>query len=277
METRYLPNDQAYPRMNTEELRQNFLVEHLFMPGEIVLLYADADRAIVGSAVPLDLTLELKGSQKEMATEIFAERRELGVINIGGHGSIQVDANTYDLEKGDALYVGRGSRSISFTSVDQDDPAEFYLLSYPAHTKYPTKLIKNSTGEVEDLGTAEAANTRRIVKMIHPGSVQSCQLVMGITSLGVGQVWNTMPPHLHPRRMEVYMYYDLEPGQRIFHLMGKPDEIRMLVMKSKQAVISPSWSMHSAAGTRNYTFIWGMGGENQAFTDMDFIDMEKLR
>jgi len=277
MDTRYLPNDQAYPRMNTEELRSNFLVENLFIAGEITLLYADADRAIVGSAVPTKGVLELQGSIQEMATEIFAERRELGVINIGGQGSVSVDEGTYEMEKGDALYVGRGSRQISFSSNDEKHPAEFYLLSYPAHANYPTKLIKNAAGEVEDLGSAEAANTRRIVKLIHPGSVQSCQLVMGITSLGHGQVWNTMPPHLHPRRMEVYMYFDLDPSERVFHLMGKPDEIRTLVMKTKQAVISPSWSMHSAAGTRNYTFIWGMGGENQAFTDMDFINMDTLR
>jgi len=277
MDTRYLPNDQAYPRMNTQELRDNFLVEDLFSPGELKLLYADVDRAIVGSAVPLAASLRLKGSLQEMATEIFAERREVGVINIGSTGNIQVDEQSYTLEHGDALYVGKGAVKIEFSSEDASSPAEYYLMSFPAHAAYPTKLIKNNEGEVEDLGSPDSANVRRINKLIHPGALETCQIVMGITSLGAGQVWNTMPPHRHPRRMEIYMYYGLEADQRVFHLMGKPDEIRTLTMKNKQAVISPSWSMHSAAGTSNYTFIWGMGGENQAFADMDFIDMETLR
>ncbi|NQV40792.1 MAG: 5-dehydro-4-deoxy-D-glucuronate isomerase [Candidatus Marinimicrobia bacterium] len=277
METRYLPNDKAYQRMNTAEMRENFLVEGLFLPGELKLLYADVDRAIVGSAVPLETPLILKGSIQEMATEIFAERREVGAINVGSTGTIEVDGESFKLEHGDALYIGKGSVDIKFSSDDSSAPAEYYLLSFPAHAAYPTKLIKNSEGEVEELGQAGSANMRRITKLIHPGALDTCQIVMGITSLGSGQVWNTMPPHLHPRRMEIYMYYDLEQDQRVFHLMGKPDEIRTLTMKNKQAVISPSWSMHSAAGTSNYTFIWGMGGENQAFTDMDFIDMETLR
>jgi len=277
METRYLPNHQAYPRMTTAELRDNFLVDTLFVPGEVKLLYADVDRAIVGSAVPLDTPLTLKGSQQEMATEVFAERREVGVINIGGTGSIQVDGQSFSLDHGDALYIGMGAIKIEFLSDDDSTPAEFYLMSFPAHASYPTKLIKNSEGTVEELGDANSANMRRINKLIHPGLLDTCQIVMGITALGPGQVWNTMPPHLHPRRMEIYMYYKLEPDQRVFHLMGQPQEIRTLTMKNKQAVISPSWSMHSAAGTSNYTFIWGMGGENQAFTDMDFIEMEHLR
>ena len=277
METRYLPNDKAYPRMNTEEMRENCLVEHLFKPGELKLLYADVDRAIVGSAVPTGTALELVGSLQEMATEVFAERREIGVINIGQGGSVTVDGTDYELEHGDALYIGKGSKQISFASKNTNQPAEYYLMSFPAHAAYPTKLIKNDEGEVEELGQADSANMRRINKLIHPGALNTCQIVMGITSLGSGQVWNTMPPHLHPRRMEIYMYYALEPKDRVFHFMGKPDEMRSLVMKNKQAVISPSWSMHSAAGTSNYTFIWGMGGENQAFADMDFIDMDTLR
>ncbi len=277
METRYLPNDKAYPRMNTAEMRENFLVENLFIPGELKLLYADVDRAIVGSAVPRGKPLKLVGSIQEMATEMFAERREIGAINIGQSGTVMVDGTSYNLEHGDALYIGKGSEDISFMSDDSTAPAEYYLMSFPAHATYPTKLIKNSMGDVEELGQAESANMRRITKLIHPGALDTCQLVMGITSLGSGQVWNTMPPHLHPRRMEIYMYYKLDPKDRAFHFMGKPDEMRALVIKNKQAVISPSWSMHSAAGTSNYTFIWGMGGENQAFADMDFIDMETLR
>jgi len=277
MDTRYLPNDEAYPRMNTAELRENFLVEDLFVPGELKLLYADVDRAIVGSAVPTDTTLKLVGSLQEMATEVFAERREIGAINIGQTGTVEVDGTRYEVEHGDALYIGKGAKNISFQSNAGSTPAEFYLMSFPAHAVYPTTLIKNSMGEVEELGQAGSANMRRITKLIHPGALDTCQLVMGITSLGSGQVWNTMPPHLHPRRMEIYLYYKLEPKDRVFHFMGKPDETRALVMKNKQAVISPSWSMHAAAGTSNYTFIWGMGGENQAFTDMDFIDMETLR
>ncbi len=277
METRYLPNDKAYPRMNTQEMRENFLVEHLFKPGEVKLLYADVDRAIVGSAVPTNNSLELVGSIQEMATEVFAERREIGVINIGQAGSVIVDGKDYGLEHGDALYIGKGSKQISFASNAPTKPSEYYLMSFPAHAVYPTKLIKNSEGEVEALGQAESANMRRINKLIHPGALDTCQIVMGITSLGSGQIWNTMPPHVHPRRMEIYMYYNLEPKDRVFHFMGKPDEMRTLVMKNKQAVISPSWSMHAAAGTSNYKFIWGMGGENQAFADMDFIDMDTLR
>ncbi|NQV29563.1 MAG: 5-dehydro-4-deoxy-D-glucuronate isomerase [Candidatus Marinimicrobia bacterium] len=277
MDTRYLPNDKAYPRMNTAELRENFLVESLFVPGELKLLYADVDRAIVGSAVPTDTALKLVGSLQEMATEVFAERREIGAINIGQTGTVEVDGTRYEVEHGDALYIGKGAKNISFQSNAGSTPAEFYLMSFPAHAVYPTTLIKNSMGEVEELGQAGSANMRRITKLIHPGALDTCQLVMGITSLGSGQVWNTMPPHLHPRRMEIYLYYKLEPKDRVFHFMGKPDETRALVMKNKQAVISPSWSMHAAAGTSNYTFIWGMGGENQAFTDMDFIDMETLR
>ncbi|MBC8374624.1 MAG: 5-dehydro-4-deoxy-D-glucuronate isomerase [FCB group bacterium] len=277
METRYLPNDKAYPRMNTAEMRENFLVENLFEPGKLKLLYADVDRAIVGSAVPTDTSLELVGSIQEMATEVFAERREIGAINIGSTGSVTVDGTAYELEHGDALYIGKGSKHITFASNQASQPAEYYLMSFPAHAVYPTKLIKNSEGELEELGQPESANQRCINKLIHPGALDTCQIVMGITSLGSGQIWNTMPPHLHPRRMEIYMYYALEPKDRVFHFMGKPDEMRSLVMKNKQAVISPSWSMHSAAGTSNYTFIWGMGGENQAFADMDFIDMETLR
>lgn len=277
LKTRYLPNDQAYQRMNTSELRENFLVDDLFKPGELKLLYADVDRAIVGSAVPLEQDLILKGSIQEMATEVFAERREIGVINIGNTGSITVDDASYTLEHGDALYIGKGSVKIEFSCNDTGNPAEYYILSFPAHASYPTTLIKNSEGEVAELGESGSANMRKITKLIHPGRLDTCQIVMGITSLGEGQVWNTMPPHLHPRRMEIYLYYALEADQRAFHFMGKPDEIRTLTMRNKEAVISPSWSMHSAAGTSNYTFIWGMGGENQAFTDMDFIDMETLR
>ncbi|MBT5268317.1 MAG: 5-dehydro-4-deoxy-D-glucuronate isomerase [Candidatus Marinimicrobia bacterium] len=277
MKTRYLPNNQAYQRMTTDELRANFLVEELFQSGKLSLLYADVDRAIVGSAVPLNEALILKGSMQEMATEVFCERREVGVINIGGTGQVKVDNNTYTLDRGDALYIGKGSEDIAFSSDSVEGPAEYYILSFPAHAVFPTKLIKFADAEVEELGQPESANVRRINKLIHPGALDTCQIVMGITSLASGNIWNTMPPHLHPRRMEIYLYFDVDDDQRVFHFMGEPNEIRTLVMKSKQAVISPSWSMHSAAGTSNYTFIWGMGGENQAFADMDFIDMETLR
>lgn len=277
MKTKYLPNHEAYSRMNTDELRSNFLVDDLFKAGELKLLYTDADRAIVGSAIPLGQGITLQGSMQEMATEVFAERREIGVINIGQPGKVTVDNKSFALDHGDALYIGKGSCNIKFLSDTADAPAEFYLLSFPAHVVYPTKLIRFSEGEVEDLGQAESANMRRITKLIHPGVLDTCQVVMGITSLASGQVWNTMPPHLHPRRMEVYMYFDLGQDDRVFHFMGKPYEIRTLLMKNKQVVISPSWSMHSAAGTGNYRFVWGMGGENQAFDDMDFLSMNDLR
>jgi len=277
MEVRYLPNPDAYKRMTTAELRKEFLVDKLFKPGIIYLLYTDADRAIVGSAVPLKDGLELKGSKKEMATGHFAERREIGIINIGKSGKVLVDGQAYALKYKDALYIGMGAKSIQFESDKADNPAAFYILSYPAHKSYPTRLARFTEGETETIGSAEEASIRTLTKLIYPGGVESCQLVMGITELHSGCVWNTMSAHLHPRRTEIYMYFNLDTDARQFHIMGEPDETRHLVVANRQAVISPSWSIHSGAATQNYSFIWGMGGENQTFTDMDAVEMEELR
>lgn len=277
MEVRYLPDPNSYSRLTTSELRAGFLVDEIFKPGKINLLYTNADRGIVGSAMPFGDNLTLEASRQEMAADYFSERRELGIINIGKSGTVTVDGKIYSMDYHDGLYIGKGVRELQFSSDNSDDSAAFYLLSYPAHTTYPTKHLKFSAGETNRLGTAEQANERTITKLIAPGLIESCQLVMGVTELKPGSVWNTMAAHIHPRRTEIYMYYNLGEDERIFHLFGKPDETRHLILRNQQAVISPSWSMHSGVATANYSFIWGMGGENQAFDDMDFIAMDELK
>ena len=264
-----------YRRMTTEELREHFLLS-LFTPGNLDLVYTDVDRAIVGSAVPQDNPLQLTAA-KELRADYFLERRELGVINVGGPGRISVDETTYQMSARDGLYIARGARKVSFESVAAKDPAAFYLLSYPAHTGFPTTQIKHAEAEATKLGDQAACNRRTIYKYIHPKGVASCQLVMGITELEEGSAWNTMPSHTHDRRSEVYLYFGLKPDTRIIHLMGLPDETRHLVISNRQAVISPSWSIHSGVGTGAYSFCWGMGGENQAFDDMDPVAMADLR
>jgi 4-deoxy-L-threo-5-hexosulose-uronate ketol-isomerase len=248
----------------------------MFVPGEMTLCYTDIDRAIVGSAVPLGDSLTLP-VHKELASDFFAQRRELGVINIGGAGKIIVDGETYDVANRDSLYIGRGSKEVEFQSDSADSPARYYILSYPAHAEYPTKLVRQSEAKRMDLGSTEECNERIIHQSIRPGIVDTCQIVMGFTQLAPGSIWNTMPPHTHRRRTEVYMYFDLDDSSNVFHFMGEPDETRSLVVRNGEAVVSPSWSLHCAAGTRNDTFIWGMGGENQEFDDMDHIDMKTLR
>ena len=275
IETRHVADPVRFQRMTTQEVRGSFLVEELFTVGEVRLVYSYVDRVIVGSAVPVRDALSLEAS-KELASDFFAQRREVGVLNIGGSGTISVDDETYDLDRLDALYIGRGSRNVCFASGNADSPARFYIVSYPAHADYPTGLAKMSDAEPLHLGTQEASNKRTIYKCIHPDGIQSCQLVMGFTVLESGNVWNTMPPHAHARRMEVYMYFDLAEDDRVFHLMGAPGETRHIVMRDGNAVISPSWSIHAGAGTKAYTFVWCMGGENQAFDDMDAVSIEEL-
>jgi 4-deoxy-L-threo-5-hexosulose-uronate ketol-isomerase len=276
MEIRYLADPERFPRMTTKELRKTFLVEKLFKPGKLEMLYSDTERAVVAGIVPIEKTLEIKGG-KELASDYFAQRREVGIINIGAAGSITVDNQEYRLEKLDALYIGRGAREILFASADPENPAEFYLLSYPAHKEYPTKLIHKSAANQVKLGSMEASNKRIIYQYIRPGVAESCQMVMGLTILEPGCVWNTFPPHTHARRTEIYMYFDLAEDARIFHLMGPASETRHLVMKNKEVVLSPSWSIHAGAGSSSYTFIWGMGGENQEFDDMDFVEINAIR
>ena len=276
MQIRFSPSQTEYPTLTTEQLRAAFLVESLFTPGRIELVYTDNDRAIVGSAVPAGSPLKLT-ADAELRAACFCERRELGVLNLGGGGAVEVDGQQFQMGKLDCLYVGRGSQNVAFASSDAANPAAFYLLSYPAHAAYPTRLAHLADAAKAELGTAAEANRRTLHRYIHAGGLKSCQLVMGFTQLHEGSVWNTMPPHTHARRSEVYLYFDVGPGRRVMHFMGVPQQTRHLVMADRQAVISPSWSIHAACGTGAYTFCWGMGGENQTFEDMDPAPLEQLR
>ncbi|MGN0387036.1 MAG: 5-dehydro-4-deoxy-D-glucuronate isomerase [Lachnospiraceae bacterium] len=279
------PRDVKY--YDTERLREEFLIQKVFRPGEIYLVYSHIDRIIAGSATPTNEKLILTAGE-ELRAEYFLERRELGVINIGGDGVITVDGKDYSVAHRDGMYIGMGNKDITFASVDPENPAKFYLNSAPAHATYPTVLIKPE-GEAapgvvivkeenkKELGSAEEANHRVICKYILPGQVESCQLEMGMTHLEPGSVWNSMPCHTHDRRMEVYMYFELPEDAFVMHYMGEPQETRHIVMHNEEAVISPSWSIHCGCGSRNYTFIWGMVGENQDFDDMDNIRNQDIR
>ena len=264
-----------YSSMTTEALRGTFLVSSLFQPGTLCLTYVDLDRTVIGSAVPTSGPLNLP-TDDALKANYFTERRELGILNIGGRGKVTVNAEEFDLNRLDGLYVGRGNEHVSFASADADCPAEFYLLSYPAHAEYPTRLIRSAELEGAKLGSPESVNAREITRLIHLEGVRSCQLVMGFTQLATGSAWNTMPPHTHMRRSEVYLYFDLKEGERVIHLMGPAHETRHLVVANKQAVISPGWSIHAGVGTMNYTFCWGMGGENQVYSDMDTLTIADL-
>ena len=266
----------SYRRMTTDELREGHLINGLFKPGEVVLSYTDVDRAIVGSAVPKREPLVLP-VHKELASDFFAQRRELGLINIGGPGKVLVDGETFEVNNRDSLYIGRGSKDVQFTSDSEASPAKYYLLSYPAHARYPSTLVSQADAAHLQLGSAETCNKRSIYQSIRPGIVDTCQIVMGFTQLAPGSVWNTMPPHTHRRRSEIYMYFDLDEDCNVFHFMGQPGETKSLVVRNGEAVVSPSWSIHSGVGTRNYTFVWGMGGENQEFDDMDHVAPRDLR
>ena len=270
MEMRYAADPVRFARMDTTEIREAFLVEQMFEPGTVRLVYSNVDRAIVGSVTPTDYELGLEAG-KELAADYFAERREVGIINIGAPGTVTVDDKPYAMDNRDGLYIGRGAKEIIFSSKEPYQPAAYYLLSYPAHTNHPTKHVKIVESEPLHMGTQAESNERTIYKYIHPAGIKSCQLVMGLTELEEGCVWNTMPPHTHERRSEVYMYFDIPDDGAFFHFMGKPDETRHIVVRNRQAVISPSWSIHGGAGTSNYKFIWGMGGKNQDVGDMDNI------
>jgi 4-deoxy-L-threo-5-hexosulose-uronate ketol-isomerase len=271
-----MPDPVRAAAMDTKQLREFFLVEELFKPGQVQLVYADADRAVIGSACPTAEPLSL-GTDPELRAAYFTERRELGVLNIGGRGSVAVDGRTFEMENLDGLYIGRGSKDIRFTTADKSNPAQFYLLSYPAHTTYPTTHAKKSQAAAVNLGAEATCNKRTIYKYIHLDGIKSCQLVMGFTQLQPGSAWNTMPPHTHLRRSEVYLYFNVPAEHRVFHMMGEPKESRHLVIADKQAAISPSWSIHAGVGTSNYTFCWGMGGENQTFDDMDAAPIATLK
>jgi 4-deoxy-L-threo-5-hexosulose-uronate ketol-isomerase len=261
--------------MTTGELRESFLLTDLFKPGKIAFTYVDADRAVIGSLVPVDEPLILP-TYDALKSDYFCERREIGVLNIGGAGAVTVDGERYELAARDSLFIGRGSREICFESMASREPAEFYVLSYPAHAVYPTAKIAKELAEQVEIGDAATANRRKITKLIHLAGVLSSQLVMGYTELASGSVWNTMPAHTHMRRSEVYLYFDLDAAQRVVHLMGLPQETRHLIVANKQVVVSPGWSVHSGVGTSNYSFCWGMGGENQVYQDMDPVAIAEL-
>jgi 4-deoxy-L-threo-5-hexosulose-uronate ketol-isomerase len=276
MEVRFQNSPKETAGMNTAELRKNFLVEQLMVDGQIKLVYSHYDRVIVGGAKPVDSALTLE-SHPELRADYFLERRELGIINVGGNGSVAVDGETFDLNKLDCLYVGKGAKQVSFKSTDAAKPAVFYLLSSPAHQTYPTRKLTKEEAQPSSLGDQSTANKRTIYKYIHAEGIQSAQLVMGLTVLDEGSIWNTIPSHTHTRRMEAYFYFDVREDQRVFHFMGQPQETRHLVMANHEAVISPPWSIHSGAGTAAYGFIWGMAGENYTYTDMDPAPLKDLR
>jgi 4-deoxy-L-threo-5-hexosulose-uronate ketol-isomerase len=276
METRYSADVIRFEKMNTEEIRNTFLVRTLFAPDKIELVYWFDDRAIVGSAVPVKTPLKLEAGE-ELACEYFAERRELGVINIGDAGIITVDGRKFTLGCKDLLYIGKGSKDIQFESAKAQKPAKFYIVGYPAHTGYPMMLAKQADAQTVKLGSDEEANKRTIYKYIHPDGIKSCQLVMGCTDLAPNSVWNTMPGHTHVRRTEVYMYFGVGPDSVVFHFMGKPEQTRHIVVRNEQVVLSPSWSIHSGAGLKNYSFVWAMGGENQDFADMQGFSLEQIK
>lgn len=276
LEIRYPTHPKDSKNYTTSELRQNYLVETIFIQDEANFVYTHNDRVITGGIMPINKEISLVGD-KQLGSEYFLERREMGIINIGEPGNVIVDGVVYTLYKNDALYVGRGVKDISFTSLDINNSAKFYINSTPAHKEYPTILIDKSKANRIDLGGLENSNKRTIFQYITPNICKSCQLVMGMTILDEGNMWNSMPAHTHDRRMEVYFYFNLKQENRVFHFMGEPEETRHLVLKNEQVVISPSWSIHSGVGTGNYSFIWGMAGENQDFNDMDFLPMETLR
>lgn len=276
LDVRYANHPEDSKHYTTEELRKHYFIETIFEADEAALTYSHVDRIIAGGIMPVTKEVRLEGS-KELGSEFFLERRELGVINIGGAGKIVVDGVEYKMNPKDGLYVGMGSKELVFTSEDSANPAKFYVNSAPAHTTYPIVKIDIEKANPVKLGSLANSNERTIFQYVHPAVCKSCQLLMGMTVLEPNNMWNTMPCHTHERRMEVYFYFNMQPETRVFHLMGEPTETRHIIMANEQGVISPSWSIHSGVGTSNYTFIWGMVGENQTFTDMDHVTMEDLR
>ncbi len=276
MEIRFQSSPREVKGMNTQQLRENFLVQNLMQANQIELVYSHFDRVIVGGAMPVSNPVLLP-NEAELRADYFLERRELGIINVGGAGSVEADGVVYELSKLDALYLGKGTRSVSFSSASADQPAQYFLLSAPAHHTYPNRRMQKDEAAPVHLGEKATSNERTIYKYIHQEGIQSCQLVMGLTVLKEGSVWNSVPPHTHTRRMEVYFYFDLPEAHRVFHLMGEPQETRHIVMANQEAVISPPWSVHCGPGTTNYGFIWAMAGENYTFTDMDPVPIATMQ
>ena len=273
---RYLPTPEQAARLTPEELRTHFLVSGLFVAGEARFEMIDLDRVTLGGVVPLGEPIDL-AALEVFAAEHFTERRELGILNIAGEGTVSVDGTTHPMRKLDMVYVGRGAHRVTLSSADAAKPARYFLVSYPSHVEYPTAHIAANDADASELGTQQTANRRRLARYIHQGGVKSSQLVMGVTALHEGSVWNTMPPHTHVRRTEVYLYFDLPADAVVFHMMGAPDSTQHLVVRDSEVALSPSWSIHSGCGTTNYTFCWAMGGENQEFADMQGFDLSTLR
>lgn len=276
MEIRNAVHPEHAALFDTEELREHFLIQNLFDPDQFKMIYSYFDRLIVGGVCPVN-PVAIDIDEKIIGAPHLLARRELGLINIGGPGTVDIDGQTASLAFKDGLYVGMGAKELVFSSADRNNPAKYYLNCAPAHTNYPTATVSFKEAEPIEMGEAEQSNKRTIRKYFHPDGAKSCQLVMGMTTLETGSVWNTMPVHTHQRRMEAYFYFDLPEDQVVFHLMGEPMETRHIVVRNEEAVLSPSWSIHSGAGTSNYTFIWGMVGENQTFTDMDAVPMGDLK
>ncbi|WNS80940.1 5-dehydro-4-deoxy-D-glucuronate isomerase [Domibacillus sp. DTU_2020_1001157_1_SI_ALB_TIR_016] len=276
MKTIYAHHPDDVKNYTTDKLREQFLMEKVFIEDSIQLTYSHVDRIIYGGAMPVGKALTMEAG-KELAAEYFLERREMGVINVGGDGKVTLDGKEYEINSRDGLYIGKGTKDIVFESKDAGNPAKFYINSCPAHHSYPTVKVGLDNAIARPMGADESMNKRTIYQFIHPDVLESCQLSMGMTMLEKGSGWNTMPCHTHERRMEVYFYFDMEEDTRVFHMMGQPQETRHIVMANEQAVLSPSWSIHAGAGTNNYTFIWGMCGENIDFDDMQFVDMKDLR
>jgi 4-deoxy-L-threo-5-hexosulose-uronate ketol-isomerase len=275
MEIRHQNSPKEVATFNTQQLRDTFLIEKLFEAEQIHFVYSHYDRVIVGGAAPVATTVALPNPEG-LKANFFLERREIGIINVSGRGQVVVDGVVYDLDKMDCIYAGKGVQTVEFKSVSAASPAKFFWLSAPAHQSYPTRVLTKDEVNPVNMGAPETANQRTIYKYIHLDGIRSCQLVMGLTVLHSGNVWNTMPPHTHDRRMEVYCYFDVPENQRVLHLMGEPSETRHLWINNHQAILSPPWSIHSGCGTASYAFIWGMAGENQVFTDMDGVPVLSL-
>ena len=276
MEQRYEVGPREVEMMNTDDLRENFLLESVFETDEVVMLYSHYDRMVFGGVFPKSKTLSLTNFEG-LKSQYFLERREIGIINIGGSGSIIADGTTYEMEALSCLYLGKGTKEVSFSSRNKDNGAKFYCFSAPAHASLPSKLFTKEDALPVTLGSSETSNMRTIYKYIHGEGIDSCQVVMGLTMLQSGSVWNTMPPHTHDRRSEVYLYFDILESQGVMHFMGEPTETRHLWVQNEQAIISPPWSIHAGAGTGAYSFIWAMAGENKDFSDMDFLSLNQIR
>ena len=276
MDIRYSISPDELKTLNTEELRKKYLIEEVFQDNALTVTYCNDDRIMVLGAKPLDTKVEINISE-EIGSDYFLQNREMAVINIGGEGIIILDGVEYEMVQYDGMYIGKGTKEIAFLSKDKENPAKFYMNSASAHKEYPTVKVAFKDANPTKMGSEKEMNKRTIYKYVDPSVCESCQLLMGMTVLEEGSGWNTMPVHLHPRRMEVYFYFNMEENTRVFHLVGKPDETRHIVMSNEQATISPNWSIHSGTGTSNYTFIWGMCGENKNYSDLQPVDTKLLK